>query len=36
MLKYEQKTIKNELQDTIPENLHTFTNWSSLLSVQKY
>ena len=26
----------NELLDTMPENLHTFTNWSSLLSVQKY
>ena len=31
-----KKQLKNELIDTIPETLHTFTNWSSLLSVQKY
>ena len=35
MLKDEQNIIENELLYTIPEILHTFTNWSSLLSVRK-
>ena len=34
--KNEQKIIKDEILDTTIENLHTFTNWSSLLLVQGY